>query len=227
MNLILLGPPGAGKGTQAARLKERFGLAHLSTGEMLRAAVAAGSEVGREAKGIMAEGRLVPDDMINRLVADRIAQPDCAGGFILDGFPRTIAQAEALDRMLAERQLEAGRGDRARGRRRCAGRAHQRPLRLREVRRSVSRHDQADPGRGRVRRVRRHRVHAPRRRQARDRACAAAVAYHDQTAPLLPYYRAKGLLVTVDGMAEIDQVTDEILEANRPCGELTPGSSPL
>jgi adenylate kinase len=210
LNLILLGPPGAGKGTQAARLKEKFDLAHLSTGDMLREAVAADSEVGREAKGIMAEGRLVPDDLINRLVADRIAQPDCTGGFILDGFPRTIAQAEALDRLLAERDLkldgviELEVDDdalvaRISGRFACAkcGTLYHdtiRPTRVEGVCDECGSTDftrRADDNPETVR--------------------ARLQSYHDQTAPLLPYYRDKGLLVTVDGMAEIDQVTDEIL----------------
>jgi adenylate kinase len=210
LNLVLLGPPGAGKGTQAARLKEKFDLAHLSTGDMLREAVAADSEVGREAKGIMAEGRLVPDDLINRLVAERIAQPDCARGFILDGFPRTIAQAEALDRLLAERDLKldavieievdddalvariGGRFACAR----CGTLYHDttRPTRVEgvcDVCGSTEFTRRADDNPETVR--------------------ARLQSYHDQTAPLLPYYRDKGLLVTVDGMAEIDQVTDEIL----------------
>ena len=106
MRLILLGPPGAGKGTQAAWLKDTYGIPQLSTGEMLREAVAKGTEVGREAKSVMEAGKLVSDEIINRIVAERIDQPDCANGFILDGFPRTIPQAEALDRMLAERGLK-------------------------------------------------------------------------------------------------------------------------
>lgn len=210
MKLVLLGPPGAGKGTQAQRIKSRYDLAHLSTGDMLREAVAEGTELGRQAKDIMAAGRLVPDDLIIRLVEERIGQPDSAGGFVLDGFPRTRGQAEALDMLLARhgQKLDAvvelavdddALVDRIAGRFSCANCG-------------AGYHDRFKPTRtprvcdacGSTELTRRPDDNA-------ETVRARLRAYHDQTAPLLPYYRDKGLLVTVDGMAEIDQVADEIV----------------
>lgn len=211
MRLLLLGPPGAGKGTQAERIAAKYGVPHLSTGDMLREAVAADTEVGRQAKSIMDAGRLVPDDVMIRLVAERIAQPDCAKGFLLDGFPRTIAQAEALDRLLEERGqaldlvLQIAVDDEAlveriSGRFACA-------------RCSAVYHDKfRQPKVSGVCDVCGSRDFVRRDDDKPETVRARLEAYHAQTAPLLPYYRDKGLLAVVDGMAEIDRVSAEIFE---------------
>ncbi len=211
MNLILLGPPGAGKGTQAARIKEKYGIAHLSTGDMLRSAIAAGSEVGRQAKSVMDAGKLVSDDIMIRLVEERIEAPDCARGFLLDGFPRTIAQAEALDELLDKKDagivavIEFAVDDEA------------------LIERIAGRYSCAECGAGYHDIFKKPKVEGVcdicggREFVRRSDDTAEAVrtrlaSYHSQTAPLLPYYRNKGLLHSVDGMAEIDQVTDQIFK---------------
>jgi adenylate kinase len=187
MRLILLGPPGAGKGTQAQRLVDNYGLVQLSTGDMLRAAVAAGTPVGQRAKDIMARGELVPDDVVVAIVSDRIDQPDAKNGFILDGFPRTVPQAQALDRMLAEKGLKLDavvelKVDEDSLLQRIENRIAQMQARGEELR--------ADDN-----------PETLRRRLA---------AYRDQTAPLTVYYAMQGQLKSVDGMAPIPEVASTI-----------------
>jgi adenylate kinase len=209
MNLILLGPPGAGKGTQAKRLERAYGIVQLATGDMVRAAIASGSPLGQRMKAIYDAGRLVPDDIIIDMIAERISAPDTARGFILDGFPRTVPQAEALDAMLAKhgRTLdhvilmevdEAVLIERLSGRFSCAEcgatyhERHKRP-------RVEGECDNCGP------------IEFVRRADDRPEALATRfAAYRDQTAPILPYYRARGILRTVDGMADIDEVTRQI-----------------
>ncbi|MDP6952691.1 MAG: adenylate kinase [Alphaproteobacteria bacterium] len=209
MNLILFGPPGCGKGTQAERLRDGQGLVHLSTGDMLRAAVAAETEVGKRAKAIMEAGELVPDEVVIGIIADRLGEPDVAAGFILDGFPRTIPQAEALDALLKERGIAMDRV--------IAFGVDDEAL----VARITGRFSCADCGAGYNDTAKPTKVagvcdscggsNFKRRKDDNEQTVRERLeAYHAQTAPLLPYYDKQGLLATVDGMAAIDAVTGEI-----------------
>jgi adenylate kinase len=187
MRLILLGPPGAGKGTQAQRLVEKHGIPQLSTGDMLRAAVKAETDVGKRAKAVMDAGELVSDDIVNAIVSERIDAPDCANGFILDGYPRTLAQADAVQEMLNAKgigldiAIELVVDDKA------------------LVGRIVKRAEEAQAAGQPVRKDDNPVVFEERLRE-----------YYKKTAPLIGYYHAKGLLKGVDGMNDMDTVTTQI-----------------
>jgi adenylate kinase len=187
MRLILLGPPGAGKGTQAQRLVAKHGIVQLSTGDMLRAAVAAGTPVGRQVKDIMDRGELCPDDIVVAIISDRIDQPDAKNGFVLDGFPRTVAQAEALERMLREKGLALDgvvelKVDEGQLIRRIESRIKETLARGQPLRKDD------DP----------------------EILKTRLDAYRRQTAPLIHHYREKNLIRAVDGMAPMDEVTAAI-----------------
>ena len=209
MNLILLGPPGGGKGTQAKRLMDKFGLVQLSTGDMLRAAVASGSDIGKKAKAVMEAGQLVTDDIVIGIISDRLDNPDTKNGVIFDGFPRTVAQAEALGTMLVQKgrtldvvveiqvpdQLLI---DRVVGRYTCSKCGHgyhdtfQKP-----------KTEGICDGCGGTEFIRRADDNA-------ETVGKRLEAYHQQTAPLLPYYEGKGLLKILDGTKDIAVVTEEL-----------------
>jgi adenylate kinase len=209
MNIILLGPPGAGKGTQAQRLQNEVGMIQLSTGDMLRAEMKSGSALGEQAKGIVASGKLVPDALMVGLIEERIARPDCAKGFILDGFPRTEAQAQALDAMLEKtgKKLdqviemeveEAALTERVVGRFTCArcGTGYHDKFKRPKV-------DGVCDVCGSTEFTRRPDDNA-------ETMKTRMAAFRAQTEPLLPYYRAKGILKKVDGMAAMDEVYRQI-----------------
>lgn len=215
MMVILLGPPGAGKGTQAQHIAERFKIARLSTGEMLRAGIAAGTDVGARAEAIMERGELVPDDIVVSIMADRIDRPDCANGAILDGFPRTLAQAKALDEMLVEKDLALD---------------HVIEMKVDEgalVERISGRFACADCGAGYHDRFKPAKVEGvcddcgssvfSRRPDDNEEIVKSRLAaYKAQTVPLLPFYRRKGVISEVDGMAGIAEVSrqiDQVLDA--------------
>ena len=186
MNIILLGPPGAGKGTQAQRLVDKLGIVQLSPGDMLREAAASGSEIGQRAKALMEAGQLMPDDIMIEIVSNRIDEPDCANGFILDGYPRTVPQAEALDKLLAEKGLALD---------------HVIVLVVADdvlVSRITGRAaEEAAAGKQRAD----DNVETLKKRLA---------VYHERTEPVFPYYRDKAVLKSVDGMAGIEDVEAQI-----------------
>jgi adenylate kinase len=187
MIVVLFGPPAAGKGTQAKRIHETYGIAHLSTGDMLRAAIAQGTEIGKKAKAIMDKGELVPDEIVVGIIGERIVAPDCAKGFVLDGFPRTVNQAKALDEMLKGKKLAVD---------------HVIVMEVNEaelIKRVENRAEEAK------------RKGEPVRPDDDPKVFKERLAvYKAQTAPILPYYEGQGKIRRVDGMKSIDEVTAQI-----------------
>ena len=187
MKLIFLGPPGAGKGTQAARIEAAYEIPQLSTGDMLRAAVAAGTDIGKQAKDIMARGDLVPDEVVVSIISERIQAADCANGFILDGFPRNVSQARALDGVLVEKSIDLDAV--------IELAVDPEILIARILKRAQERAD------------------GPRDDDTEEALQHRLRVYEEQTAPVADFYAEKGILRTLDGMQEIDEVTQQIRSA--------------
>ncbi len=209
MNIILLGPPGAGKGTQARIIEKSYGMVQLSTGDMLRAAVAAGSEVGQRAKAVMESGGLVSDEIVIGIISDRIDEPDCAKGFILDGFPRTLGQAAALETLLQSKGIKLDAViemrvddeklvERITGRYTCGacGEGYHDTFRTPKVEGVCDNCGASDFKR--------------RADDNEETLRARLLAYYKETSPLLGYYFAKDNLVSIDGMAEMSEVTNQL-----------------
>ncbi len=199
MRLILLGPPGAGKGTQAARLVEKYRIAHLSTGDMLRAAISAQTPIGLKAKDIMASGALVPDEIVVGIIADRVEEPDCANGFILDGFPRTVPQAEALDALLKQKKLKLDA---------VVQLLVNEAILLHRVENRIAQMKE--------------RGEAIRADDNVEALARRLEVYRGQTEPLVHYYGDRRVLATVDGMKSIDEVTAEIGRILQAAAALAP-----
>jgi len=211
MVVVLMGPPGAGKGTQAARLAERLGLAHVASGDLLREAIAAGTSLGRQAQVYVERGELVPDDVVVGMILERLGQPDCQAGVILDGFPRTLAQAEVLDKALASRsgqvnaalELDVPAGvilERLTRRRIC--RDCQAPYHLEHN--PPARSDICDRCGGEL---------YQREDDTEETVGHRLQVYAERTAPLLAYYRQRGILRRVDGAGEVDEVAERLARA--------------
>lgn len=209
LNLILLGPPGVGKGTQAKILVEKYGLCQISTGDMFRERITQEDALAVDLKAILDAGQLVPDELTIKMLADRIEKPDCAEGFILDGFPRTVGQAEALDSLLAEKNKkldsvielsveEEAVVKRITGRFTCAHCG------------AIYHEENNPPKQEGVCDHCGHRHFARRSDDTEDVVKSRLQAYHDKTAPIIPYYKAKSLLKTVDGMGTVKAVSAEI-----------------
>lgn len=210
MRMILVGPPGAGKGTQAERLVETYGIPHISTGDMFRAAVSAGTELGRRADDYMKRGALVPDSLVIDMVLERLEEPDAANGFMLDGFPRTAAQAEALDAALREAKIALD-----------AVVLLEVPDELIENRVV---HRRQDPETGKIYHLQHNppqdeavRARLVQRKDDTIEACRARLdKYHAETAPIVPFYAAKGLLKRIDGVGAPDEVEVRIRASLAP-----------
>ncbi|MEO5371035.1 MAG: adenylate kinase [Magnetococcus sp. DMHC-1] len=208
MKVILMGPPGAGKGTQARQIAEKYGIPQLSTGDMLRAAVKAGTEVGKKAKAAMESGGLVPDEVVVGIIADRTQEADCKKGFLLDGFPRTVPQAEALDKMLTARKqtidhvIDIAVEDeplvnRITGRRTCGSCGEGYHIQFKKP----AKEGVCDKCSGQL----------TQRADDNEKTVRNRLSvYHSQTSPLIDYYRKKGNFKTVDGMQNMDKVLKDL-----------------